>query len=363
MRILVVTTTFPQWDSDPRGAFLRRFWEHRARAGATVDVLAPRTVWCHGPMDSVLRIERFTYAPRPCSTLTGQYGILENIRARPYRAVLVPALWVGMRRAVARRLEQTRWDRVVAHMLMPVGAGVAPLCRARGVPFELYGHGTDIDVLLRLPRLVRARLAIEFADAIAIHVPSEDKRRRLVLAMPQLAARLRVSTMAETVARPPLPRCPEPGSVLFLGRLIRQKGVDDLIAAMARVGEGHLQIAGDGPERRRLRRQADRLGVTARFHGFVEGPAKERLLRSASVLCVPSREVAGLSEGAPLVIREADVRGLPVIATRVGGIPELCNHSKGPVDLVPPGDPTALADALRRHLQAPPLHSASGEGC
>lgn len=353
MRILVVTTTFPQWDSDPRGAFVRRFWEHRVRAGATVEVLAPRTAWCRGPMDTGLRIERFAYAPARCSTLTGQYGILENIRARPYRAALVPALWAGMRRAVLRRLEHARWDRVVAHMLMPVGASIAPLCRRRGVPFELYGHGTDIDVVLALPGAIRTRLALEFAHATAIHVPSEDKRQRLARALPQLAPRLRVSTMADTVAAPPLPRCPEPGSVLFLGRLIRQKGVDDLIAAMASVGEGHLQIAGDGPERRRLRRQADRLGITARFHGFVEGPAKERLLRSASVLCVPSREVAGLSEGAPLVIREADVRGLPVIATRVGGIPELCARSEGPVDLIPPGDPIALADALRRHLREP----------
>jgi len=359
MRILVVTTTFPQWEGDPRGAFLLRHWERPALAGAEVVVLAPRTAGSHGEVSPALTVERVAYAPRSWSTLTGGYGILENVRARPHRAALVPALWAGLSRAVERRLAGASWDRVAGHMLLPAGVCVAAACRRRGVPFELFGHGTDVDLLLRLPGPLLRALTADFGAAAAIHLPSADKRERLRAALPHLAPRLRVSTMADTVRPAARPRRPVPGDVLFLGRLIRQKGVDDLIAAMAGLGRGRLQIAGEGPERARLHRLARRLGVDARFHGFVAGDAKERLLGSASVLCVPSREVAGLSEGAPLVIREAAVRGLPVVATRVGGIPELCAQSEAPVVLVPPGDRGALARALGRQLAPPRPRSAS----
>jgi glycosyltransferase involved in cell wall biosynthesis len=68
---------------------------------------------------------------------------------------------------------------------------------------------------------------------------------------------------------------------------------------------------------------------------------------------VPSRPArGGLSEGAPLVIREALARGLPVVATSTGGIPELCHGAKR-VRLVPPGDPASLSQALAEMLEAP----------
>ena len=85
--------------------------------------------------------------------------------------------------------------------------------------------------------------------------------------------------------------------------------------------------------------------MRARFHGFVHADAKHRLLSNADVVCVPSREVAGLSEGAPLVVREAFAYGVPVVATRVGGIPEL-EHAQGHMELVPPRDTVALTRAL-----------------
>lgn len=349
---LVVTSTFPQWDSDPRGAFLRRFWEARARQGERVEVLAPRTAWCRGGLVTPLAVRRFAYAPAACSTLSGEHGILENLRARPWRIALVPAFFAGMAAALARRLAAGGCDRVVAHMMIPSGVVVAALCRRAGVPFEIYGHGTDVDVLVAAPAVLRRMIERRFAAATAIHVPSLDKRRRLVAALPALAGRCHVATMAQTVPVAARPREPVPGRVLFLGRLIRQKGVAELVDAVARLGPGaSLVVAGDGPERGRLAAHAARAGIDARFVGFVEGEPKQALLAEAAVVCVPSREVGCLSEGAPLVVLEARAQRVPVVATRVGGIPELAAGDDG-ITLVPSGDAAALAEALRQRLRA-----------
>jgi glycosyltransferase involved in cell wall biosynthesis len=349
-RTLVVTSTFPQWDTDPRGAFLRRFWEARARQGEHVEVLAPRTAWCRGQLDTPLQVRRFAYAPASCSTLSGEHGILENVRARPWRIVLVPAFFAGMAAAVARALATGTWSRVVGHMMIPSGVVVAALCRRAGVPFEIYGHGTDVDVLVAAPGVLRRIVERRFAAAAAIHVPSLDKQRRLVQALPALAGRCGVATMAHTVPIAHVERRPVPGRVLFLGRLIRQKGVAELVDAVARLGPGaSLVVAGDGPERARLAARAARAGIDATFVGFVEGACKHELLAAAAVVCVPSREVGCLSEGAPLVVLEARNERVPVVATRVGGIPELAAGDEG-ITLVEPGDGRALAEALRQRL-------------
>jgi glycosyltransferase involved in cell wall biosynthesis len=351
-RTLVVTSTFPQWETDPRGAFLRRFWEARAREGEQVEVLAPRTAWCRGSLDTPLRIARFAYAPAVCSTLSGEHGILENLRARPYRALLVPPFFVGMAAAVARSLAAGACERVVAHMMIPSGIVVAAVAHRAGVPFEIYGHGTDVDVLVAAPGVLRRLVERRFAAAAAIHVPSLDKLRRLGRALPSLADRCHVATMAQTVPAAPVDRRPVPGRIVFLGRLIRQKGVADLVDAVARLGtDAALIVAGDGPERSRLMAHAARAGIQATFVGFVEGDRKHELLASAAVVCVPSREVGCLSEGAPLVVLEARAQRVPVVATRVGGIPELQGDDDG-ITLVAPADPRALAAALRQRLAA-----------
>lgn len=357
-RTLVVTTTFPQYPGDPRGAFLARYWEARALEGESVKILAPHSVWCREGSVCDVALDRIAYAPTFASTLTGNFGILENIRARPWRLGLMPALWIALHRAVRREIERGTVTRLAAHMFMPAGWVVAEEAYRFGLPFELFGHGTDVDLVLALLGPIRSRIAERFARAQRILLPSEDKRERLLTGLPALetvAGRIRVETMVQCVATDSKTHKARraPDEILYLGRLIDQKGVDDLLRAVASMpGRPLLHVAGDGPHRRRLEKLAARLGLRARFHGFVEGSAKTRLLQRASVLCVPSREVSGgLSEGAPLVIVEALNHRLPVVATRTGGIPELCRDAAA-VTLVPAGRPLTLAAALQDVLEA-----------
>src|SRR5690606_11714592 len=104
---------------------------------------------------------------------------------------------------------------------------VARACAPARIPFELYGHGTDVDVLMRLPAPLRRRFAAEVRAARVIHFPSVDKRARFrrALGLHVDPAPLEVESMLHAVPSPPAGLSLARGrDILFLGRLIRQKG-------------------------------------------------------------------------------------------------------------------------------------------
>lgn len=140
------------------------------------------------------------------------------------------------------------------------------------------------------------------------------------------------------------------GEGLIVGtvaRLVPVKGIDVLLQAFAQVAaefpDATLVLIGDGPLRRDLEAQAHRLGLQRRvvFHG--EDAEPRRLLPALDLFVLPSR-----SEGFPNALLEALVAGLPCVASRVGGIPELGEGSG--VVLVEPENPGALAGRLRNLL-------------
>ena len=135
------------------------------------------------------------------------------------------------------------------------------------------------------------------------------------------------------------------GDVLvFAGRLGPQKAVGVLLEALGRVSDVTLVIAGDGPERAALERRVAELGLDARvrFLGSVPRETVLRLFRAADASVLPSAW-----ENFPHTVVEALAVGCPVIATAVGGVPEVVRDGENGL-LVPPGDSAALADAIER---------------
>jgi glycosyltransferase involved in cell wall biosynthesis len=135
------------------------------------------------------------------------------------------------------------------------------------------------------------------------------------------------------------------GDVLvFAGRLGPQKAVGVLLDALQRVSDVSLVIAGDGPERSALERRALELGLDARarFLGSVPRETVLRLFRAADASVLPSAW-----ENFPHTIVEALAVGCPVIATAVGGVPEVVRDGENGL-LVPSGDAAALADSIER---------------
>lgn len=146
--------------------------------------------------------------------------------------------------------------------------------------------------------------------------------------------------------------------VVMAGRMTPQKGWDVLLEAAARLAPLRDDIfwllVGDGPLRRALMRRAGELGVRACFVGARADMAD--LLGGADVVVLASR-----SEGLPFTLLEAMALGKPVVATRVGGVPEVVEEGRTG-RLVPPEDPAALATAVAGVLDAPDATAMGARG-
>ncbi len=143
------------------------------------------------------------------------------------------------------------------------------------------------------------------------------------------------------------PHRPDPGAApfLFIGELRQIKGVDVLLEALALLGGGKdvgAIIVGAGPDAERLGQKARDLGLRGRVRFSGALPAREALALGRC-LVVPSR-----AESFPYVVLEASAAGMPLIATCVGGIPEIVEGTNVP--LIPAGDARALAAAMRAFL-------------
>jgi len=134
--------------------------------------------------------------------------------------------------------------------------------------------------------------------------------------------------------------------IISVGRLSPEKAHVDLIEAAALMRDegvkAHFAFIGDGPESERLARAAATRGLGERVHLLGHRSGVAALLRGADCFALPS-----LTEGLPNAVLEAMAMGLPVVATAVGGVPELVADGETGA-LVPPADPPAMADALTR---------------
>ncbi len=153
-------------------------------------------------------------------------------------------------------------------------------------------------------------------------------------------------------AGPEPPPAPDPDRLAVIGRLVPIKGHAVLFEALAGLGAFHLDVAGDGPLAGELRAAAAPLGDQVAFLGQI-APARP-VVERAGVVVVPS-----LGEGFGMVALEAMERGRAVIASSVGGLPEIVDDGVTGL-LVPPSDPRALRDAIASLIGDPARASAMG---
>lgn len=149
-------------------------------------------------------------------------------------------------------------------------------------------------------------------------------------------------TLSREAARAKLGIAPDALVAGWVGRLSTEKAPDVAVEAIARSNRTwQIGFVGAGPEEVALRRQVDRLGINDRIKWYGAVPNAGSLLPAFDALILSSR-----TEGTPIILLEAMHAGVPIVATLVGGVPDIVNASQA--ILVPPDEPGMIAQALDR---------------
>jgi len=240
-----------------------------------------------------------------------------------------------------------------AHFATAPAAAARAASQLTGIPYGFSAHAYD---LFKEP-IDRKSLARKCADAAFVRCISDYNRRYLVRTAGADESKLHVvhcgvDTRRFVPDRTAANGQPHKETILTLGNLIPQKGTWDLLEALSAPTlkqKGYrIVIAGDGPLKGELMRQASSLGVEAQFLGAVDNREVLRLYREADLFvlpCATGRD--GHHDGIPVVLMEAMACGVPVISTRLSGIPELIEDGKSGI-LVPEKDPRGLSGAIGR---------------
>jgi glycosyltransferase involved in cell wall biosynthesis len=257
------------------------------------------------------------------------------------------AFWGGF--WLARRVAQQR----IEHVHAPWAGGPATAAwvasRLARVPFSFAVHAHDI-----CPP--DAAFALKAAAASFIRSENRVNLRQIGPFAQSVEAKSHVIHNGQRLrAPPPAPvAMTPPGRIAAMGRFVPKKGFDVLLAAVRKLhdrGEHvRLTLAGSGWRRPRLKAAARRLGLrdAVSFPGFVPYERVPDVLAAADVFVMPSVvDRSGDRDGIPNVVLEAMLCRIPVVATDVGGISEVVLDGDTGI-LVPPGDPTALADGVQR---------------
>ena len=226
-----------------------------------------------------------------------------------------------------------------------------------GIPFSLTLHGPTLFFEPRRWRLDEKTARASFVACISHFCRSQA----MIFADPRDWDKLAIVHCGIHPDRYGRDRAARGTHLIFVGRLAAVKGVPVLLDAVAAVRKEHpdvaLTLVGDGPERGWIETRAAELGIAdaVRITGYLSQDRVASELAQAGLFVLPS-----FAEGVPVVLMEAMATGLPVIATRIAGIPELVEDGVSG-RLVPPGDADALAAAIGELLSDPGRADAMGE--
>jgi glycosyltransferase involved in cell wall biosynthesis len=356
--VLVVTQLFPS-SADPLNAVFNRLQFTALARRCELDVRAV-IPWFPGAR----AFARWSTAGR-CAAVPAE-EIVGGLRVRHPRVAFVPRVGAALSPAlyVASLWPQVRHlkgnvDVVLGCWAFPDGVAAIQLARLLGAGSVVKVHGSDLNVL-PARRAVRAALARAMPRADRVVAVSRPLAERAVElgARPERVHVVRNGVDRElfrmrdrAAARAELGVEPDARWVAYVGLLDRIKGIAELLAAFERLAPIHprlrLALVGDGREAAACREAAARHPGRIVVTGALPIGGVARWMAACDVLTLPS-----WNEGTPNVILEAFASGRRVVATRVGGVPDLVTSAELGI-LVPPRDVAALAEALGRAAEEP----------
>jgi glycosyltransferase involved in cell wall biosynthesis len=361
----MITSSYPRYTGDGAGSFVASLARALAGLGHDIHVIAPYDPQVADMDQAGVQVHRFRYAPLSDWHIAGHGHALEADRSMKGAVpLLMPGYLAAGWGAGMRLCRREPFDLIHGHWAVPGGLLAGWLARSTRLPFVISMHGSDVYVLER-NRLYAALARGTLRRAQTMLACSQDLRRRSMalgvpadkcLVVPYGADSDRYRTGDGARLRTTLGIPPEAPVVGALGRLVHKKGFEHLITAMPRViaamPGAYGVIGGAGDLLDALRRQAGECGVAHRvlLPGAIDWQQTPDFYAMCDVVAVPSVvDARGNVDGLPNVLLEAMASGRAIVASRVGGLPDVLQHEKTGL-LVPPGSAESLADAVIRLL-------------
>lgn len=288
-----------------------------------------------------------------------------------FHAPTALTMYVSVLAHIRRIVKEFSPQLIHAHTATPDGYVGLLLSQKLGIPIVVSLHGSDINVYpfrdrwtLRLTKRVLAEAHRVIAVSKALKEAAEAiASPRAPIEVIYNGADLQQFTFnpeARNTIRQKLGISPDSVVLIFVGNVLREKGVEELMQSFCRLGrdlrELHLVVVGDGPALGGLVSKAEKAGVGNRVHFVGRRPHQEipGWLSASDILVLPS-----WSEGHGIVVVEAMACSRPVIATRVGGIPETVKLGESGI-LVEKGDVRALTQAIAQLASDPAKREIMG---
>lgn len=354
VRVLFAAHSFPRFEGDAAGSFLLRLAQALRDEDVNVRVVAPAAAGlARREQIGGISVRRFRYAPARYETLAYTGTMAEDVAASWSGKLAMAGMLTAGLGVIASETRAHRADLVHAHWWFPAGVSAAAASMLTHTPLVTTSHGSDIRLLLTQPAAAPlARFVLDRSTVVTCVSEWLARGASSFTRVPPVVAPMPVDVQ---LFQPGGPR--DPARLLFVGRLMKQKGGELAVRALARMRQKHatLAIVGAGAEQDRILGCARELGVQSRVSML--GPLRQDALaveyRRSGLLIVPSTD-----EGLGLVAVEAQLCETPAVAFASGGLTDVVNENTG--ILVPVGDVDALAHAADSIVASPQLGEKLG---
>jgi len=376
MKVLIVATGYPRWKGDFANVYLHRLAKSLVNKGVEVHVVAPHAngLKKNEIMDEVY-IHRFQYLyPEKIQSLAYFPGMPEKVKTIRGKMQL-PFFMLSMIKKMISVVKKYDIDVINAHWAIPPGfvATVTKKIHKKPVLIRVYGaelfpvlKGSSmffkIAKLMIKNALNSAEKVVGNSDA-SCNAGKEISGREDIEILPD---GVDTETFNPNVNGNEIKR--KYGRFIFSsGRMVERKGFVYLVRAMPYILEKFpkikLIIGGDGPEREKLENKVNKLKIENNviFPGFISDEDFPKYMKACDVFVLPSIvDRRGDTEGLGLVLAEAMACGVPVIGTKVGGIPYIIKNSGGGF-LVEQKNPKELAEKIIMLLKDEKLRKEMGK--
>ena len=379
-KVLVIGSVYPRFHEDAEVPWLRTSIAHLKKAGLDIQVLAPAYKGLKSHEIDGIKVNRFRYAPANWEMLTHEEGAPSKMASKPWLQLLaIPYIISGFFKCI-KICRKWRPDIIHAHWPFPhayIALGAAKLFR---IPLVLNFHGAEL-LLIRKKKWVKPLLKFAIGQAQAVFANSSFTASKIKAlrdvtvewspygttleggSLPLASATASATPSSGEVS----PQRPSPHPVqgkfkiLFVGRHIERKGIRYLIEAAKYLprDQFEIRIVGVGDLTEELKKLASESATPNSaeiiFTGKLSPEALANEYRTANVFTLPAIvDSKGDTEGLGVVLIEAMELGLPIVASNVGGIPDVVVDGVSGI-LVPEKDPQALASAYKRLAAEPEL--------